>query len=134
MLEITNGNRKVGSYLNFRDKKMKKIIAISLLSIILMAPLAVFGQDYIDTPPAQVITDIEEVFDWLREIVNWVFVAIMILVVLMILWAAFDFITAGGSEDKTNSAKKKLTYAIIGIVVALLAWTIPYVVQSFITP
>lgn len=57
---------------------------------------------------------------------------LMAIAVLVILYAAFQYMTAGGNEDKVSDATKTLTYAIIGIVVSLLAFSIPPIVKSLI--
>ena len=54
-------------------------------------------------------------------IANILFTILIILAVVILLVAAFMFLTSGGSEEKTSSARGMLTYAVVGIVVALLA-------------
>jgi len=44
--------------------------------------------------------------------------------VLMIIVAGIMYITSGGDEGRVDTAKKWLTYAIVGLVVALLGWVI----------
>lgn len=39
----------------------------------------------------------------------------------MLIWGGFIYITAGGNEEKNQKAKTVLTYAIVGIVIILLA-------------
>lgn len=39
----------------------------------------------------------------------------------MILYGGFSYLTAGGSDEKIATAKKILTYAVIGFVIILLA-------------
>jgi len=41
--------------------------------------------------------------------------------VLVIIFAGFRFITSGGSNENTNSARNMILYAIIGLAVAVLA-------------
>lgn len=50
-------------------------------------------------------------------------------VVVIILYAGFEWMTAGGSEDKVADAKKRITYAIIGLAIILSA----YAISSFVT-
>ncbi len=44
--------------------------------------------------------------------------------VAMIIYGGFKFITSGGSDDGTKSAKQTILYALVGLVVVLLAQTI----------
>jgi len=41
--------------------------------------------------------------------------------VFYVLWAAYTFITAAGDTEKITSARNRIMYAGIGIIVALLA-------------
>ena len=44
--------------------------------------------------------------------------------VIMIIYAGFLFVSAGGSEEKVRKAKHTLYWAIIGAVILLGAWAI----------
>jgi len=43
---------------------------------------------------------------------------------IMLLWAAILYLTAGGSEDRLSQARRYLWYAIAGIAVAVLAFSV----------
>ena len=43
---------------------------------------------------------------------------------IMIIYAGYQWMTAGGNEEKVKEAKKRIQYAIIGIVVILAAFAI----------
>ena len=51
--------------------------------------------------------------------------------VFFIILAGIKFVTAGGDEKKMASAQATITYAIIGLVVTILAFIILQVVQRF---
>jgi hypothetical protein len=65
----------------------------------------------------------------IQYIVNWVFYIIMIIVMVMVLYGAFTFLTSSGDPTKTGKATKIITFAVIGMVVALLARAIPQAVK-----
>ncbi len=44
--------------------------------------------------------------------------------VLIIVIAGFVYVTSAGDENKTEEAKKWIIYAIVGLIVSLLAWVI----------
>ena len=46
------------------------------------------------------------------------------LAVLMIVWAGIQYLTAYGNEDKTASAKKTITWALVGLAIVALVFTI----------
>ncbi|MEX2006682.1 MAG: pilin [Candidatus Saccharimonadales bacterium] len=57
-------------------------------------------------------------------IVNILTVIVGIVAVVMIIVAGFRYITSGGASDKVKSAKDTLIYAIIGLIVVVLAQVI----------
>jgi heme/copper-type cytochrome/quinol oxidase subunit 2 len=64
------------------------------------------------------------------SIVSW-FIWIVILVsVIMVVFAAFEYATAGDDTEKVERGRKTLTYAAVGIIVALCAAGFPAIVQS----
>jgi hypothetical protein len=61
------------------------------------------------------------VADVLSMVANYVIGALLLMAVFYILWAAFTFITSAGETEKVSEARKRIMYAGIGVVVALLA-------------
>lgn len=57
----------------------------------------------------------------LNTVANYVVGVLVVVAIFYILWAAYDFVTSSGSEEKVNGARRKIMYAAIGIIVALLA-------------
>jgi len=57
----------------------------------------------------------------LNQIMNYVVGILIVVAIFYVIWAAYDFVTSNGSEEKVNGARKKIMYAMIGIIVALLA-------------
>lgn len=47
-----------------------------------------------------------------------------ILLVLLILWAGFNWMTAGGNEEKVKNARQTLQRAIIGLLIVLASYGI----------
>ncbi len=95
------------------------------------------AQIQVPTPPSAgtqetPITTVGQAVGLLQLIVNWVFYIFWMLVGVFILWAAFDYLMAGGDPKKTESAKNKLIYAVIAIVVALLSTGLKAIIKNFI--
>jgi hypothetical protein cdivTM_30108 len=42
----------------------------------------------------------------------------------MIIYSGLRYITSAGDAAKTKSAQSTLTYAVVGLIVAILAWAI----------
>ena len=68
--------------------------------------------------------------DMIVTIVYWIAWIIAVLAVIFGLYAAILFITGGDSEDQRNKAKSILIYAVVGIVVALIAFAIVSIVRG----
>ena len=51
---------------------------------------------------------------------------------IMVIWAGILFLSSGGSTERMGTAKKALTYAIIGIVVSATAAIIVSTIQGWI--
>ena len=52
------------------------------------------------------------------------FVVAAILVLLYMLWGAFDYITSGGEPEKTTNARGKIVNAFLGIILLIVVFTI----------
>ena len=57
-------------------------------------------------------------------LINFLLWAVGILSVVMIIFSGFRYITSAGDAAKTKSAQTALTYSIVGLIVAVLAWII----------
>jgi len=71
--------------------------------------------------------------DWLGSKVWSVFSGFLVFaVVLFVFYGSFLYFTAYGDENKALLAKKTLTYAFIGLIIALTAFAITSYVQRII--
>ncbi len=68
----------------------------------------------------------------IATVTNWLFILLTILVVFMVLYGAFNLITSAGDPKKTDTGKKIITYAIIGLAIAILAKIIPSIVKFIV--
>jgi membrane-associated HD superfamily phosphohydrolase len=57
-------------------------------------------------------------------ILNWISGVVFVISLIMLLWSAILFLTAGASETAHGKAKNVLIFAIVGIAVAILAYSI----------
>ncbi|MBZ1345334.1 MAG: pilin [Candidatus Nealsonbacteria bacterium] len=98
---------------------MKKILPI-LIGTLLALPLLVGPTVVLSGTPPEAAPMVE-IMPALTRITNWVFAILMIVAVIMIIVGGFHFVTAAGDETMIKRGKTMLTYAIAGIIVALLA-------------
>lgn len=60
----------------------------------------------------------------INNITNWVLGFAGALAVLFVIYGGLLFITSAGNEKRVDAAKKTLTYAVLGIIVIVLAYFI----------
>lgn len=67
-----------------------------------------------------------------KIIVNTMLFILGILAVIMIIFSGVKYVTSAGDASRVKSAKDTLTYAIVGLIVAILAYSIVnFVVTRF---
>lgn len=113
---------------------MKKIILFALL-IGLSGFFGVLSANAQGPVIPQVLPSVgpPSITGWVQiliTVVQWFYTIVLIVAVLFILLAAFNFITSRGDPGKVTEAKKQLLYAIIGIAVALLSYGVVTLVQN----
>jgi hypothetical protein len=82
-------------------------------------------------PPAARVNDYT-LYAVMNRVISIVFYVLMLFAVLMILVAAFTYLTARGDSEKVEKAKSAILYAVIAVAVGVLARSIPYVVSQFV--
>ncbi len=119
--------------MNIMKTSIKKF-AYGVASLGLAVPTIAFGQGWgdndggiglADGAPATQDVDIAQI---IANVVNWVFTFLGILAVLMILIAGIMYLTAAGDESRAEKAKGILTYAVIGLIISILAVAITRIV------
>jgi len=55
-------------------------------------------------------------------------ILIGVISVIMIIYAGFKYVTSGGSSDNANSARNILMYAVIGLIITVIAQLIVHLV------
>ena len=66
------------------------------------------------------------------RVTDLVFGLLIVFGAIMILLAAYTFLTAGGAPEKVNKARDYILYALVGLTVAFLARAIPSIVRLLI--
>ena len=81
------------------------------------------------------VTNVEEIKDVqtiVQSIVGWVQLFFYIIATLMIILAAYDYLSSGGDETKVKSAKGRVIYAIVAIAIAVVAGGVVTLVNNFV--
>ncbi|HAJ44885.1 MAG: hypothetical protein UV53_C0009G0024 [Candidatus Azambacteria bacterium GW2011_GWE1_42_9] len=67
------------------------------------------------------------------KIATWLLEIGSVIAVIVILWAALVFMTSGGNKERVTQARQTLWYAIIGLIVLLLASGVAELIKNFLT-
>jgi len=94
---------------------MKKFLSILILSGLFLP--VVIGATAAPLPEVGLIVTIE-------RIAGMIFTLLIAISLIVLAYAGFLFVTAGGDAEKVGEARKTITYAILGLIVAGLAWGI----------
>jgi FtsH-binding integral membrane protein len=97
--------------------KRKIIVGLSIFALLGIV-LPVLAR--IETP-TEPVTGIEDLLDIINRIATWLFAIVLAIAVIVLLIAGLNWVTSGGDEEKVASARKMLTWALVGIAIAFLA-------------
>lgn len=106
---------------------------------------------YCNRPDTGVITDISRIFGqiqppqaiqnfgfgglgiskFLSNTIALIYIIAIIVLIFMILWSAFEWLTSGGDKEKVESARRRLTYAILGIILFAAAFAVIQIIGTF---
>ena len=121
---------------------MKKIITATVMvgftALMLSAVFSSFAMAAVagDIPdlaaPDTVVTDKASFLKTVTTIINWIFTIFVVFAIIFVILAAFQFITGGGYSKNVESARNKLMWAAVGVIVALLARGLPFVIASLL--
>lgn len=68
--------------------------------------------------------DSQDPYKFAASIINVAISFLGLIAVIIILLGGFKWMTAGGSDEKINEAKKLMAAGIVGIIIVLAAWGI----------
>lgn len=102
---------------------MNRIKKYAFSAMLFLFPVVAAAQINVNDPG--IVGTLQQVFDILAPI-------FVTLIILYILWGAFRFATAGGSEEARESGKQIMLYGAIGLVVigsllGLIGWLLDIV-------
>lgn len=75
----------------------------------------------------------DDLFAFIDTIINVVLRIGSVIAVLVVIYAGFLFVTAGGDEKKISTAKMTLLYAVIGIAILLGARALSTIIINTVT-
>ena len=107
----------------------KKLVSASVLATALIAlPLLTMAEFNPGDPPAanEAIT----IIGLIDLVIEFIWPVVVIIVILLFTFAAFQFFTANGDPEKVGQARQAFIWGIAGTVVIFLAWSIPFIIRN----
>ncbi|KKS44060.1 hypothetical protein A2567_02475 [Candidatus Azambacteria bacterium RIFOXYD1_FULL_42_11] len=105
-------------------KDFIKKIGVGIGAGFALLPLIVLAIGIPGEVPGPIITSPADITRLVSTILNWTGGVIMTVALIMLLWSAILYLAGGASEAAQKKAKSMLLYSIIGIVVAILAFSV----------
>jgi hypothetical protein len=131
---LINIIHKKGREVKKMNKLIKSLVASSVVAYAFVYSTSISLAQIDSTwgarcQPGGVPTDIRQA---IMNVTNWILGFIAIIATLVIIYGGVQYLTAGGNEDNVGAAKKTISYGIIGVVIAGLAYAMVIVVSTVI--
>ena len=115
-----------------------KVINIITVFALIFGPFTLLAQEEPDIFGTEPIPEqFEERSDTLSELITKLLTLALSIVglvaVLFVIYGGFKYITSGGEEEKSHEARATVINALIGLVLALLAFTLVRIIAAAIT-
>ncbi len=108
---------------------MKRIAFLASTAISLLTPVVAFAQTINITPPTQGYKDLGA---FVGNVLTLAFGVALLIVLAMLIWGAFDWITSGGDKENVGKARGKIINALIGLAVLAIAFALSRVAAQFL--
>ncbi len=96
-----------------------------------LSVLAVSGSTLVTEFPNPLGNNINSIPKFVEVVIDKVVLPFgSVIVVLMIIWAGFLFVTAQGNDTKLSKAKNAFMYSVIGTVILLGSWVIASTIKE----
>jgi len=109
-------------------KVLPALVLTSFLAVLIM-PMAALAVEEIPEPR---VTTIEGLINLIDEVANYIFAFVLAIAVIFLLIAGFNFMTAAGDETKIKKARDFLTWALVGIAIAVGTKGLIAIIKNFL--
>jgi len=106
-----------------------KSTIIVLVSLFLFANKVFADWEMPSTAPANVPTDFETS---ILNLTNWILGFVAMIAILAVIWGGVMYIGSAGDETKATTGKRVVSYALIGLVIAGIAYALVDVIVTTI--
>jgi hypothetical protein len=117
------------------NEKIKKLCIANIVGLFVllqaMPILSFAGFEGIQTLPDATIFTPEGFVVLFNRIIDIIFTLLLILAVILILYAAYKYMTSAGEPEQIKSANRTLVFALVAVAVAVLTRSFIFVVGCF---
>ena len=107
--------------------RVSKYAVGAALGLSLLLPFLAMAQ-----LPTPIISSPADITKIINSVLNWLVGIIFVISVIMLLYSAILYMTAGASETILGKSKTTLIYAIVGLAIAILTLSIkPFLITFF---
>lgn len=119
-------------------QKIKKILPVIFGLALLVVPVLAFAQfNYFGNSAnfnnSGVVTTETNVSDIAVKVIQWIMGIVGLICVIMIIYGGITYATAAGNEDRITMGKTILIWAIVGLVICLLAFVFANTIVTLFT-
>ena len=123
-------------------KLIKKVApAIIMLGVfaLVLAPMVSFAAMNNTPPDVGTLpedTGLPEVSlpEFVGQIIQWILGIIGVILIALFVYGGFTYATSAGSQDKIENGKKIMMYAIIGVVIIVVAFVLTeYIINALLS-
>lgn len=108
---------------------MKKLIALSSTIAAFIAPKVAFAQNITIAKPREGYGNIG---DFVTNTLTLAFGIALLVVLVMLIWGAFEWIASGGDKEAVGKARNRIINALIGLAVLAVAYALAKVAADFV--
>ena len=116
-----------------KEKKINTITIFYAVALVALfsahTALAQFNGFHMPAQPAGTPGDFGQS---IVNLTNWVLGFVTMIAVLALIWGGMNYLTSAGNEETAKSGKQTIKYALLGLIVAGVAYALVNVVVSII--
>lgn len=74
----------------------------------------------------------QSISDFLNAAIRLAFIIALVLVLVMLVWGAIEWIFSGGSKEQLDNARKRIINALVGLAILAVAFAIVALAGTFV--
>ena len=114
---------------------MKKLAILGSAIISFLTPVRALAADIDISPPKDVDGNpigYSNLGKFINNIITLAFILAILVVLVMLIWGAFEWIVSGGDKEAVGKARGRIINALIGLAVLAVAFALASVAGTFL--